>query len=238
VQIFSSVISLVWKEKHWLDDKVKMIKALIVLSLIFVGFVTHTLTGLEPGMIALFGAFVMVFVCKAKVDDLFVHVEWDVIFFFIGLFMLIGALEYNGAIELLAGKLLALAGSNFFLLCALILCGSAIFSSIMDNIPFVITMVPMIKTIIPQIALMQGLSEPSIIHATVAQPLWWALALGACLGGNGTIIGASANVVVAKIATRNKYDFTFFRFFRYGFPFMVKSIIISLIYIWFRYFKI
>ncbi|MFH1798272.1 MAG: ArsB/NhaD family transporter [Candidatus Omnitrophota bacterium] len=251
--VFSLTVYFLFRKRWKIDDTIKMrvieaiprlaivnkanmIRALAVLGVVFIGFFTHTLTNLKPGIIALCGGAVMMLFCRAEVDKIFKKIEWDVIFFFIGLFMLIAALEYNGVIEFAAGGLIKLAGNNFFLLCALILCGSALFSSIMDNIPFVITMVPMIKTLVLKIAVIQGIGEPALVHNLVAQPLWWSLALGACLGGNGTMIGASANVIAAKISVRNKCPITFGRFFKYGFPFMLQSLVISLIYIWVRYF--
>ncbi|MDD3295815.1 MAG: ArsB/NhaD family transporter [Candidatus Omnitrophica bacterium] len=217
-------------------DRKNMIKALVVLSFIFLGFFTHTLTGVKPGVIALFGAMVMTLVCKVEIDRTFKSVEWSVVFFFIGLFMMVAALEHNGVIEFLAQGLLNAAGSNLFILCVVILCGSALLSSVLDNIPFVVTMIPMVKSIIGKVSLSYGLADASLIQAQIAYPLWWSLVLGVCLGGNGTLIGASANVVMAKISQRNKYPVSFMKFSKYGFPFMLQTLVISVLYIWIRYF--
>jgi len=148
------------------------------------------------------------------------------------MFMVISALEYNGVIFWMADKIINAAGSNIFLLCLAVLWASAILSSILDNIPFVIAMVPLIKEIITYFANI----NPSLSAYEIGLPIWWSLALGACLGGNGTLIGASANVVMAKIAERNNYYVSFRRFSKYGIFFMIQSMILSSLYIWFRYF--
>lgn len=218
-------------------DKTNMIKSLIVFAAIFLGFFFHDAVGLKPGIIALCGSMIMIVFCKAESDETFMQVEWGVIFFFIGMFMMIASLEVNGVIELIGRGILGFAGNNFFLVAIIILWGSAIFSSILDNIPFVITMIPLINQIIVSFSAKMGITDPAMIHLKVAQPLWWALALGACLGGNGTLIGASANIVMAKISERNKYHISFGKFFKYGFGFMIQSIILATIYLWLRYFR-
>ena len=217
-------------------DKRKMIMALSILGFILVGFFTESLTGIETGIIALAGSMLMLSLCRVEVDHSFIHVEWNVIFFFIGLFIIVAGLEINGVIDLLGKSLLSLAGSNHFLLCIIILVGSALISTILNNIPFTIAMVPMIKQIINTLAAQQGLTDQALIYHQIAEPLWWSLVLGVCLGGNGTLIGSSVNVIIAKISTNNKYPISFMHFTRYGFPFMIQSLVISIIYIWVRYF--
>jgi Na+/H+ antiporter NhaD/arsenite permease-like protein len=114
---------------------------------------------------------------------------------------------------------------------------SAIFSAIVDNIPLVMAMIPLIKSIIPVFAAQMSLTAmPEMVHSRIEAPLFWALALGACLGGNGSLVGASANVVVSQIANRNKYKISFWSFTRYGAPVMLASLVISSVYIYFRYF--
>jgi Na+/H+ antiporter NhaD/arsenite permease-like protein len=217
-------------------DRKNMIKGLIVLGMIFIGFFTHHVIHFKPGIIAIIGSMVMIFVCKADIDETFKHVEWSVIFFFIGLFMVIGGLEHVGVLKLVASFIIKTAGTNLFLLTAIVLVASAVLSAFLDNIPFVMTMVPMIKNIIHQVAMDANIVQPDLIQAKIAFPLWWALALGACLGGNGSLIGASANVIAAKIGDKNNCPIGFMRFFKYGFPLMLQSVIIALIYIWVRYF--
>jgi Na+/H+ antiporter NhaD/arsenite permease-like protein len=153
-------------------------------------------------------------------------VEWDAILFFIGLFIMIGALEHNGVIDRLAELMLHICGNNMLITAIVILCGSALFSAILDNIPFVIAMTPMVQKLI----VTSGGSEYG------SHPFFWALALGACLGGNGTLIGASANIVASKIGARNGYPITFITFLKYGIPFTLQSIVIAVVYIWLRYF--
>lgn len=217
-------------------DKKNMIRSLMVLGFIFLGFFTDGITHLKPGIVALTGSMVMVLICRTEIDQTLMKVEWGVIFFFIGLFMLVAGLEHNGVIELLAGGIIKSAGANMLVLCLVILVGSAFISSILDNIPFVMTMIPLVKELITYLSGHYAITNPALIQAQIAQPLWWSLALGACLGGNGTLIGASANVVASKISERNHHPITFFRFFKYGFPLMIQSIIICAIYLWLRYF--
>ena len=217
-------------------SKSNLIKALSVLGLIILGFFTQSLTGIETGIIALTGAMLMLFVCKVEVDHSFLHVEWNVIFFFIGLFIIVAGLEVNGVIEWLGKSLLGMAGSNHFYLCVIILVGGALISTILNNIPFTMAMVPMIKQMIDTIATQQGLTDPAMIERQIAYPLWWSLVLGVCLGGNGTLIGSSVNVIAAKISGKNSYPISFMHFTKYGFPFMLQSLAISILYIWMRYF--
>jgi len=217
-------------------DKTNMVKSLIVFGFIFLGFFIHDLLNVKPGIIALAGGMAMLLVCKIDSEETLMKVEWGVIFFFIGIFMVISALEVNGIMEWIGEHIISFAGGNLFFVCIVVLWGSALFSSLLDNIPFVITMVPLVEHFIVFFARSHGIADPAVIQLKVANPLWWSLAMGACLGGNGTLIGASANVVMARISERNKYPISFMRFFKYGFTFMIQSMIISTVYIWFRYF--
>jgi len=207
-------------------DAVNMKKALFVFLLIFIGFFMHHQFEMEPGIVALGGMCVMLVVCKSHVENMLKVVEWEAILFFIGLFIMIGALEENGVISLLAKYMLDMCGDNMFLTVIIVLCGSAFFSAILDNIPFVIAMTPLVQKLI--------VASGGVAHGV--HPLFWALALGACLGGNGTLIGASANVVASKIGSRNGYPITFFTFMKYGIPFTIQSVILAVAYMWFRYF--
>ena len=207
-------------------DSKKLKIALTVLCLIFAGFFLHGFLHLPAGIISLAGMCVVLIVCREKPEDMLKNVEWEAILFFIGLFMVIGALEHNGVIDSLAKYMLHFCGKNLFVACIVILVGSAFFSSILDNIPFVIAMTPLVQKLMLQ------------YHGSHvgSSPLIWALVFGACLGGNGTLIGASANIIVSKIGGRNGYPITFGKFFIYGFPLMVQSLIVAIIYMWFRYF--
>lgn len=211
-------------------------RAVPVFALVLAGFFLGHSLHIEPGIIALAGGLLMAIVCKVNVHHALEKVEWGTIFFFIGLFMLIGALEVVGLFEMLGHQVLALTQGNLLLTAMVILWSCAIFSAIVDNIPLVIAMMPLLKTIIPGFAAQMGLTDPALINTQIAEPLYWALALGACLGGNGSLIGASANVVVAQIALRNKYKLSFWQFTKYGFPLMIVSLFISTGYIYLRYF--
>ena len=207
-------------------DSKNMKKSLFVFLLIFIGFFVHHSFDLEPGIVSLAGMCVMLVVCKSHTENMLKIVEWDAILFFIGLFIMIGALEYNGVIGHLANIMLDMCGDNMLLTAIIVLLGSAFFSAILDNIPFVIAMTPLVQKLI--------VASGSPDHGV--HPLFWALAMGACLGGNGTLIGASANVVASKIGARNGYPITFMTFLKYGIPFTLQSLIIAVIYIWVRYF--
>jgi Na+/H+ antiporter NhaD/arsenite permease-like protein len=206
-------------EKKSIGDKRLLVKSLIVLSLVTAGFLLHGLLELEPATIALFGAALLMLLSgKEEIDHFFHEVEWATIFFFIGLFVLVGGLVRLGVIGSLAKELLALTGGDLAVSVIVILWASAIFSAFVDNIPFVATMIPLVHSL--------GASMPDLA------PLWWALALGACLGGNGTLIGASANVVSAGIAAKSGYKISFGVFMKYGMPVMLLSLVVSTVYLW------
>ncbi len=208
-----------------------------VFLLVLVGFFTAHALDVEPGIIALAGAVIMVAVSGLPAHTAFHKVEWSTILFFIGLFMLIGALDYNGVFLRLGRIMLDLTHGNLLVTTLTILWASAVISAIVDNIPLVIAMIPLIKSIVPAfVAALHIAGQDAAIHARVEAPLFWALALGACLGGNGTLIGASANVVVSQIAIRNNYRLSFMDFSRYGFPFMLVSLALSSAYLYLRYF--
>jgi Na+/H+ antiporter NhaD/arsenite permease-like protein len=189
---------------------------------------------LEPATIAMLGAAALLLVdCyghhpekqSEKVVHAFNEVEWITIFFFAGLFIVVHAVDASGLLKLLADKLVKATGGNLRNTAFAILWASAILSAIVDNIPFVATMIPLIKEMAP------SFGGPEAIY-----PLWWCLSLGACLGGNGTLIGASANLTVAGIAERNGVSFRFLTYTKHAFPLMLVSVAISHVYIWLRYF--
>jgi len=217
-------------------DKRNMIISLIVLGIMFAGFFLHNVLHLEPGIIALTGSMILMILCGAESDETLMEVEWGVIFFFIGLFMMVSALESTGVITWIAERLLKAGGNNLLLMCIVVLWASAILSSVLDNIPFVMAMIPVLKMSFEPLAQSMNITDPAMIQTVISQPLWWSLALGACLGGNGTLIGASANVVSVRICNKNNYHISFLAFTKYGFLFMIESLIICTLYIWLRYF--
>jgi len=210
--------------------------SLIVIRLVMLCFVFARPLHLEPGTIALFGAAVLMLLHNiehhrekekqsVKVTETFNEVDWITIFFFVGLFIVVHGFDVAGAIGILSRQLLAATGGDFAATAYAILWGSAVLSAIVDNIPFVATMIPLIKAM-----------APAYGGADKIEPLWWCLSLGACLGGNGTLIGASANLTVAGIAERNGIPFRFMTYTLYAFPMMVVSVAICHVYIWWRYF--
>ncbi len=199
-------------------------KSLIVLALTIGGFFMHQIIDTETAVIALTGAFLLLLISGEKyLERSLAGVEWSTIFFFIGLFILVGGLVKTGVIADLASGAMAITKGNPFYSSILILWFSSIASAFVDNIPLVAAMIPLIK-------------EMGRLGLQDLNPMWWSLSLGACLGGNGTLIGASANVVVSGLAAKEGYRISFARFLLYGIPIMVLSMVVSTIYVWLRYF--
>jgi Na+/H+ antiporter NhaD/arsenite permease-like protein len=164
------------------------------------------------------GATALLLISGIEPEDIFMEIEWTTIFFFMGLFILVGSLVEVGLIDSLAARVIKLTNGNLFLTAMLVLWMSAILSAFLDNIPFVATMIPLIKSL-------------EALSGTTITPLWWALSLGACLGGNGTMIGATANVIAGGMLEKHGRKLGFFRYMKYGFPLMIISIILSTVYI-------
>lgn len=209
-----------------IKDYALLKKSLSVLALILVGFFMHQSMHLESATIALSGAVLLMFITKEEPEDILLTVEWPTIFFFIGLFIVVGGLIETGLINSMAEWAVNATAGNFTLTGMLILWFSAIASAFVDNIPFVATMIPLIH----QIGSLGGISPTDL------EPLWWALSLGACLGGNGTLIGASANVIVAGMAEKNGVHIGFVSFMKTAFPLMLLSVFIAMIYLLVFYF--
>ncbi|MFJ9496904.1 ArsB/NhaD family transporter [Brevibacillus centrosporus] len=211
-------------ERDEITDTLLLKKSLTVMALTIIGFMLHGAFHLESATIALTGAFLLLLLTgEHYLEDAISKVEWNTIFFFIGLFVLVSGLVETGVIAKLAGEAINLTGGDPLHTSLLILWLSAIASAFVDNIPFVATMIPMIK-------------EMGALGITNLEPLWWSLALGACLGGNGTLIGASANVIVAGLASKEGYNISFMGFLKVAFPLMLLSIVISHLYVYLRYF--
>lgn len=222
-----------FNEREAIKDITLLKKSLLVLALVIGGFTAAHTLHLEPATIALFGAALLLLLqtwsgnlqARDKAfEGIMAEVEWTTIFFFVGLFIVVTGVEHVGAIGWLAKKTLELTGGDFNATAAAILWISAFASAVIDNIPFVATMIPMIENMAPTFG-----GEHAII------PLWWALALGACLGGNGSLIGASANLIVAGFAQRAGYPIAFMQFIKHAFGLMLLSIVISHAYLYLRY---
>ena len=212
-------------EREAIRDTRLLVKCGVVLLAVFAAFVTHSVHHIEPSVVALLGAGVLVLVSRAQPRDYLASVEWETLLFFAGLFIMVGALVKTGVIGDLAQAATDATGGNALLAVMLILVVSALLSGIIDNIPYVATMSPLV------LALSHSIPDP-----THAQALWWALALGADLGGNMTAVGASANVVVLGIAKRADTPISFWEFTRKGALVTAITIAIAAPYLWLRYF--
>jgi Na+/H+ antiporter NhaD/arsenite permease-like protein len=224
---------MTFNAKEAISDWTLLYKSLFVIVLVILGFVSARFIGLEAGTIALAGAALLLLLdCLPRereaqthrLNEMFAEVEWVTIFFFVGLFIVVAGVEHAGLLEWFADEVLKVTGGELATTAIAILWASAILSAIIDNIPFVATMIPVIKSMAPTFGGPEGL-----------MPLWWSLSLGACLGGNGTLIGASANLTVAGIAERSGIPFRFLTFLKFAFPMMLMSIIVSTIYVYLRY---
>ncbi|MET0085209.1 MAG: ArsB/NhaD family transporter [Sedimenticola sp.] len=245
-----TIIWVVWGRKLQTDEEskqrvmgfnensaitdIRLLKqSLFVLALVILGFTLAHQLHLEPATIAIFGAAFLLLITNLfksaesqskNVHASFAEVEWVTIFFFVGLFILVHGIEQVGMLDIFAKAISDLTGGDLVYTAMTILWGSAIFSTLVDNIPFVATMIPVIKNMAPVFG-----------GADQLEPLWWSLALGACLGGNGSLIGASANLIVAGYAERAGFPIRFLPFMLMAFPMMLISIMVSSVYIYFRY---
>ncbi|HEX5589241.1 MAG TPA: ArsB/NhaD family transporter [Candidatus Limnocylindrales bacterium] len=208
-------------ESEVIADRGLLRRSVIVIGATLVGFLFHGPLGYEPATVALLGATVLLLVARIDPEPALREVEWPTLFFFVGLFILVEGIVHVGIIDALADGLFELTAGNQTVTTIGLLWLSGIASAIIDNIPYTATMVPVI----------QSLGESGL----QVEPLWWALALGACLGGNATIIGASANVVVANLAGRAGHPITFRSFLPYGTIVVLESMTISTGYVWVRY---
>ncbi|MEN6348997.1 MAG: ArsB/NhaD family transporter [Syntrophomonas sp.] len=201
-----------------IQDTVLLKKSLIVVTLVITGFVFHQYLHLESATVALAGAALLLLISREDPEEILNTVEWATLFFFIGLFILVGGLVKVGIIDQMAREVVKLTHGSLTASAIIILWFSAVASAFIDNIPFVATFIPLIKEV------------GQITHMSIS-PLWWALSLGACLGGNGTLIGASANVIISGISEREGHPMSFLGYMKVAFPLMLVSIIISTIYL-------
>ena len=196
-------------------------QSVVMTALVVVGFMAHGALGLESCIIALGAAGIIMLISGESIEEALSNVEWTTLSFFAGLFVIVGALAETGVIGMLANGLIDATGGNVFITMLVLLIGSAVISSFLDNIPFVATMIPILLAM-----------ESTGMDVT---PLWWAVSLGACLGGNGTLIGASANVVLSDISKKHGHEITFAKFFKTGFPIMMLTILIAGVYLVVRF---
>jgi Na+/H+ antiporter NhaD/arsenite permease-like protein len=222
---------------EYIGDPGLLRRSLIVLGLTIAGFVLHSVLHYEAGTIAMFGAVLLLLLSRVELHPILAEVEWPTIFFFIGLFILVGGIEQVGLLDKIARRSVSLTGGNVILTALVLLWFAGIASALVDNIPAVATLLPLTfsvgRLLFPELS---HLSDADFATNPSVTPLWWSLALGACLGGNGTLVGASANVVAVGIAERRDEPIGFWGFTRIGAPFALLSLAISSLYIWLRYF--
>ena len=222
-------------EKEAIKDPVMLTKCLVVLAIVLVGFILHGALHYEPATMALFGAGLLLLLSGThEPHHILSEVEWPVIFFFIGLFIMVGGLVKVGAINMLSTEMLRLTHDNLFQTSMLIMWFSAIASAVVDNIPYVATMNPLIIDMAKEI--WPNETGLALLQHKDLMPIWWSLALGACLGGNGSPIGASANVIVVGMAEKAGHKISFMRFVLNCAPIMLLTVFIAMVYVWLRYY--
>lgn len=250
--LYIMVIKLIWGKKLKTKDELKqrimemdedeaikdplmLKKSLFVLAIVLTGFVFHGMFHLQPATIALFGAGLLLLLSKTnELHHVLAEVEWPTIFFFMGLFIIVGGVIKVGLIKWMSVQVLDITRGNLFLTSMVVMWFSAFASAIVDNIPYVATMNPLIIDMARQ--LWPHESGLQLLQHSELMPLWWSLALGACLGGNGTAIGASANVIVVGISEKAGRRISFIKFMAYGMPIMIMTVILSTLYVWLRYY--
>jgi Na+/H+ antiporter NhaD/arsenite permease-like protein len=222
-------------ERDAIRDPVMLKKSLVVLALVLAGFAFHDSLHFRPATVALAGAGLLLLLSGiSEPHHVFADVEWSTLFFFVGLFVVVGGVVKVGLIEWMSVKTLELTRGNMLGMSMAVMWFSAFASAFIDNIPYVATMNPLIADMAKQ--LWPHLSGSELLHHPSLMPVWWSLALGACLGGNGTAIGASANVIVVGMSEKMGRKISFGRFMLYGMPVMVMTVAISTAYVWLRYF--
>jgi Na+/H+ antiporter NhaD/arsenite permease-like protein len=203
-----------------------LLRSVVVLIAVMVGFVAHSVLHVEPSLVALLGAGALVAISDLEPSEYLEEVEWPTLVFFVGLFIMVGALVEVGVIEALGERVTEAVGAEYFVAASALLGGSAVLSGVVDNIPYVASMTPLVE----------GLVESAGRDTQEGRGLWWALAAGADLGGNATAVGASANVVIIGIAARNGYPISFWTFTKYGLVVTAVTVTLTFPYIWLRYY--
>jgi Na+/H+ antiporter NhaD/arsenite permease-like protein len=208
-------------EAAMITDRPLLVRTLVVVTLVIAGFLAHSAIGLEAATVAMLGATVLLLVGGIDPHEAFREVEWSTLFFFVGLFVLVESIVHVGIVGGIADWLAQTSGGDVAVASLGLLWFSALASGVIDNIPYTATAIPVVERLVES--------------GMASEPLWWSLALGACFGGNLTIVGASANVVVANMAARAGQPIRFMEFLRYGAVVVLASLIISTGYVWVRY---
>ncbi|MFF5242754.1 SLC13 family permease [Streptosporangium sp. NPDC000095] len=219
----SAVMAL--QEKRAITDPRLLVRCLAVLAVVVVGFGMHAVVHIEPSIVALVGAGVMLLLSRLSVSEVLAEVEWPTLVFFMGLFVMVAGLVQTGVIATIGTWAINVVGDDYFLAATSLLFGSSVLGAFFDNIPYVATMAPVVEGMVAQAP------DPA-----TGQALWWAFALGADFGGNGTAVAASANVVAIGIAARTGHPISFWQFTKYGIVVTVLSTLMAWVYVWLRYF--
>ncbi|NBE97283.1 ArsB/NhaD family transporter [Nonomuraea sp. KC401] len=214
------------QERRAITDPRLLARCMAVLAAVVVAFGLHAVVHIEPSIVALVGAGVMLLVSRSNVHDVLSEVEWPTLVFFMGLFVMVAGLVHTGVIESIGTWAVGVLGDNYFLAATSLLFGSSALGAFFDNIPYVATMAPIVEGVVAQVP------DPA-----TGQALWWAFALGADFGGNGTAVAASANVVAIGIAARTGHKISFWQFTRYGIVVTILSTAMAWLYVWLRYFS-
>ena len=214
-------------EKEMITDRRLLVQCGVVLTLVMLGFIAHGALDLDPSLVALLGAGALVALSRTEPSEFLEDVEWLTLVFFMGLFVMVGALVEVGVMGDIGTWLVDAVGDDYLLAGTALLFGSGALSGIIDNIPYVATMAPIVKDLVDA-----GSGSPQ------ATSLWWALALGSDLGGNATAVGASANVVIIGIAARNGHPISFWHFTKYGLIVTAVTVSIAWVYFALRYFAL
>ncbi|WP_326830062.1 ArsB/NhaD family transporter [Streptosporangium sp. NBC_01810] len=213
------------QERRAITDPKLLVRCLAVLAAVVAGFGLHAVLHIEPSIVALVGAGVMLLLSRISVSEVLAEVEWPTLVFFMGLFVMVAGLVETGVIATVGMWAIEAVGDDYFLAATSLLFGSSVLGAFFDNIPYVATMAPVVEGIVAQAP-----------DAATGQALWWAFALGADFGGNGTAVAASANVVAIGIAARTGHPISFWQFTRYGIVVTVLSTLMAWAYVWLRYF--
>ncbi|MBN2790328.1 MAG: ArsB/NhaD family transporter [Candidatus Delongbacteria bacterium] len=213
-----------FNENNMIRDKKLLRRSLIIFAGVIIGFMIHGFVDLEAASIAISGAAFLMIFSGVDTEEILKEVEWSGISFFIGLFIMVGALVETGVIKLISTEMLNFTHGDVQFTAKIMIWFSGIFSAIVDNIPFVATTIPLVNDV------------GTVAGKEAIEPIWWALSLGACLGGNGTLIGASANIIVANFAEKSGSRIGFLSFLKYSIPLTLFSLLVSYIYLVLRYF--
>lgn len=213
------------QERRAITNPRLLVRCMIVLAGVIVGFALHSVLHVEPSIVALVGAGVMLLVSRTDVTASLREVEWTTLVFFMGLFVMVAGLVNTGVISTIGSWAVAAFGDNYFGAATSLLFGSSVLGAFFDNIPYVATMAPIVEGLVAQVP-----------DAQTGQALWWAFALGADFGGNGTAVAASANVVALGIAAKSGHRISFWQFTKYGILVTILSTLMAWVYVWLRYF--